>query len=79
MTKPRSRFPYYKVQSYSEQQCSWINDRKEAFNSHEEALAYIQQHPRQSQFRILIVEARGRRVLGTTDISSFSGPAFSKS
>ena len=63
MTKPRTKFPYYKVQSHSAQQCSWVNDRKEAFDSLEEAQAYIHQRAARRRFRIMVVEENGRRVL----------------
>jgi hypothetical protein len=63
MTKPRTKFPYYKVQSHSDQQCSWVNDRKEAFDSLEDAQAYIYQQQARRRFRIMLVEEKGRRVL----------------
>jgi len=65
MSKPRTQFPYYKVQLYSARQCSWVDGRKEAFDSLEDAQAYIRQQPSGQQFRILIVEAKSRRVLST--------------
>jgi hypothetical protein len=61
--KRRNRFPYYKLQSYSERQCSWVDDRKEAFDSLDDVQAYIGEQPRGRQLRIVIVQERSRRVL----------------
>jgi len=65
MSKPRTLFPYYKVQSFSPRQCSWVDARKEAFDSLPEAQSYIQEQPSDHQMRILIVEAKSRRVHGS--------------
>lgn len=64
MSKPRTRFPYYKVQSYNSRQCSWVDDRKEAFDSLPDAETYIREQPTDRQLRILVVEAKSRRVHG---------------
>jgi hypothetical protein len=64
MSRRRQKFPRYKVQSFSSQQCCWIDDRREAFDSLAEAQKYISLNSAGRQFRVLVIEENDRWVLG---------------
>lgn len=62
--KRRTIFPYYKVLTRSDVSLAWVEARKEAFNSLEEARAFIARDLAPRPGRVLIVEGeRSRRVL----------------
>lgn len=62
ISQRKGQFPYFRVQSYNERQCSWVADRKEAFDTFESAQAYVQQQPPGRQLRILIIDEKESRV-----------------
>jgi hypothetical protein len=62
-SRPRKIFPYYKVQIVSPRQLCWIDARKKAFDSLDEAKGFIGATLTQKTWRILEVEAHGRRVI----------------
>jgi hypothetical protein len=61
-SKPRTKFPYYKVHIYDDVKLAWIDARKEAFNTLEEAKIYIDEALPNQKARILEVNERGRHV-----------------
>ncbi|HEY7330342.1 MAG TPA: hypothetical protein VH592_22070 [Gemmataceae bacterium] len=61
--KWRKVFPYYKVQTMSEINHCWVDARKAAFDTLEEAKDFIRDQMASKPSRILVVEAKTRRVL----------------
>lgn len=59
----RSEFPYFKVQRIDPRVLAWMDARKEAFNTLEEARRFIAEQVAPQAARIIIVEREGRRVL----------------
>lgn len=62
ISKPRSKFPYYKVHIFNNTKLVWIDARKEAFDTLQEAKLYITEKLSDQQTRILEVTERARRV-----------------
>lgn len=61
-SRPRSNFPYYKVHVFDKKNLAWIDARKEAFDSLNDAKLYISEKLSKRKSRILIVTERGRKV-----------------
>ena len=62
--KRRKVFPYYKVLTMSNVSLSWVDARKEAFDTLEEAKIFITQELGDKPSRVIVVEGeRSRRVL----------------
>jgi hypothetical protein len=61
-SKPRTKFPYYKVHIYDDTKLAWVDARREAFNTLEEAKLYIDEALTNRKARILEVSERGRHV-----------------
>lgn len=62
-TKRRSVFPYFKVQVRSNRLLCWVDARKEAFDSLDDAKAFIASELVKQQSRIIVVNANCRRIL----------------
>lgn len=61
--KWRKVFPYHKVQTMSETNRCWIDARKAAFDTLQEAKGFIRDHLDSKPSRILVVEEKTRRIL----------------
>lgn len=62
--KRRKIFPYYKVLTMSDISLSWVDARREAFDTLEEAKRFIAQNLVGKSSRVIVVEGeRSRRVL----------------
>ena len=64
-SRPRKVFPYYKAQVYDDRVLAWMDARKAAFDTLQEAELFLQTEMASRRHRILIVEERTRRVLKT--------------
>ena len=61
-SKPRTDFPYYKVHVYDTTRLAWVDARREAFDTLEDARAYIAEKLPTRQARIYEITERGRHV-----------------
>lgn len=61
--KPRTKFPYYKVQVFDNRNLSWKDFRKEAFDAIKDAEKYMEAQGTTRRLRILVVEKSGRHPL----------------
>ena len=59
----RSEFPYFKVQRIDSRVLAWMDARKEAFDTLEEARRFLAEQVAPRAARIIIVEREGRRIL----------------
>lgn len=65
--KPHGRrtvFPYYKVQRFDEQLMTWRDARKEAFDTLEDAKAFVATLPSTVHFRVAVIDRDGMSILG---------------
>lgn len=61
-TGPRTQFPFYKVHVYDLAKLAWVDARKFAFDSLDDAKAFIKRDLPGREARILVVTAKGREV-----------------
>ena len=61
--KPRTKFPYYKVQVFDNRNLSWKDFRREAFDTLDDAEKYVDAQGTKQRLRILVVEERQRHPL----------------
>jgi hypothetical protein len=64
--KRRKVFPYYKVQKRTPRVLAWSDARKKAFDTLEEAQAFITSQAKPDECRVLVVERNRRYVLNET-------------
>lgn len=62
----RKTFPYYKVYVYSECELCWVEARVAAFDTLDEARAYVLEAISPAPARIVAVEETGRTVIEDT-------------
>ena len=58
----RKDYPYYKIQVFDSRSIAWI-DEKRAFGSIDDVHAYAHERLTGKKWRIIVVEANGRRTL----------------